>query len=62
MVQRKRIRLGTMSLWVRSLASLCGLRIGNEVSCGVGRRLGCGPKTDQKRKNKKKTRNQKAWF
>ena len=27
MAQRKRIRLGAMGLWVRSLASLSGLRI-----------------------------------
>jgi len=36
--QQKRICLGTMRLWVRSLASLSGLRTGIAVSCGVGRR------------------------
>ena len=32
--------LGTTRLWVRSLASLSGLRIGAAVSCGVGHRHG----------------------
>ena len=36
MVQRKQIRLGTMRLQVRSLASLSGLRIGIALSCCVG--------------------------
>ena len=45
MVQRKRIQLGTMRLWVGSPASLNGLRIqhGAAVSCGVGRRRGLDP-------------------
>ena len=38
--QWKRIGLGSMRLWVPSLASLSGLRIGVAVSCGVGRRRG----------------------
>ena len=29
-----------MKMWVRSLALLCGLRIGVAKSCGVGRRCG----------------------
>ena len=37
MTQWKRIRLGTMRLQVRSLASLSGLRI--RCGCGVGRQL-----------------------
>ena len=40
MVQQKRIQLGTMSLRVRSLASLSGLRIQLAVSYGVGHRHG----------------------
>ena len=40
MVQQKRIRLGTMKLWVQSLASLSGLRIQLAVSCGIGCRRG----------------------
>ena len=36
MVQWKRIQLGSMRLWARSLASLIGLRV---PSCGVGHRL-----------------------
>ena len=39
MVQWKRIRLGTMRLWVQSLALFGGLRIRIAVSCGVGGRL-----------------------
>ena len=34
--EQKQIRLGTMRLRVRSLASLSGLKIGVAVSCGVG--------------------------
>ena len=46
MVQRKGIRLGTMRLWVRSLALLSELKIWHcrelwcGVSCGSGRRCG----------------------
>ena len=36
MVQQKQIRLETMRLQVRSLASLSGLGIDVAVSCGVG--------------------------
>ena len=36
MVQQKRIRLGTLRLWIRSLASISGLRISIATSCGVG--------------------------
>jgi len=39
--QRKQIQLGTMSLWVRSLALLSGFRIQCcHVSCGAGCRRG----------------------
>jgi len=41
--QQKQIRLGTMRLQVRSLASLSGLRIWRCHSCGVGRRCGLDP-------------------
>ena len=37
MAQQKRTQLGTMRLWVRSLASFSGLR---SVSCGAGHRHG----------------------
>ena len=40
MAQWKRIRLGTMRVWVPSLALLSGLRIWHCMSCGVGRRGG----------------------
>ena len=40
MVQRKQIQLGTMRLWVRSLALLSGLRIWRCLSCSVGHRHG----------------------
>ena len=43
LVQGKQIRLGTMRLWVRSLALLSGLRSGIAVSCGVGHRHGSDP-------------------
>ena len=43
MVQRKRIRLGTMRLWVRFLALLSGLRVCVAMSCGVGRRCSSDP-------------------
>ena len=43
MAQRKRIRLGTVRLRVRSLASLSGLRIQCCRSCGVGHRCGSDP-------------------
>ena len=43
MVQWKRIRLGTIRLPVRSLASLSGLRIQRCMSCGVGRRRHSDP-------------------
>ena len=43
MVQLKRIQLGTMRLWDRSLALLSGLRIRVAVSCGVGQRCGADP-------------------
>ena len=39
MAQWKSIRLGTMSLRVRSLASLSGLRISHCCGCGVGQQL-----------------------
>ena len=39
-VKQKRICLGTMRFWVRSLASLSGLRIHIALSCGVGHRHG----------------------
>ena len=39
-VQQKQICLGTMRFWVRSLASLSGLRIHIALSCGVGHRHG----------------------
>ena len=42
-VQRKRIRLGTMRLRVPSLALLSGLGSGVAVSCGVGRRRALDP-------------------
>ena len=42
MAQRKQIRLGTMRLRVRSLASLSGLRI-DDVSCGAGQRCDLDP-------------------
>ena len=44
MVQRKQIRLGTMSLWVRSLGLLSGLRIWHchELWCRSQMRLGSG--------------------
>ena len=38
MAQGKRIRLGTMSLWVQSLASLMGSGSGVAVRCGIGHR------------------------
>ena len=38
-VQWKGIRLGTIRLWVQSLASLSGLRILCCCGCGVGRQL-----------------------
>ena len=43
-VQWKRIRLGTMKLWVRSLVSLSGLRIQRyrELWCRSQTRLGSG--------------------
>ena len=41
MAQWKRIRLGTMRSWVRSLALLSGLSIA--VSCGVGHRHSSDP-------------------
>ena len=42
MAQQKRIQLGTMRLWVQSLASLSGLRILHccEMSCRLQMRLG----------------------
>ena len=43
MAQQKRIRLGTMRLWVRALALLRGRESGVAVSCGVGRRRGSDP-------------------
>ena len=45
MVQQKRIQLGTMRLWVRSLALLSGLRIwpGAAVSYSVACRCGSDP-------------------
>ena len=43
MVQQKRIRLGTARLWVRSLASLSGLRIWHCPELWVGRRHGLDP-------------------
>ena len=36
MAQQKRIQLGTMRFWVRSLPSLSGLRILSCCGCGVG--------------------------
>ena len=44
MAQRKRIQLGTMRLWVRSLASLSGLRIQicHELWCRSQAQLGSG--------------------
>ena len=44
MVQQKRIRRGTMRLWVRSLASLSGLRIWrcHELRCRSQTWLGSG--------------------
>ena len=44
MAQRKRIRLGSMRLWVQSLASLSGLRIWrcHELWCRLQTRLGSG--------------------
>ena len=39
MAQQKEIRLGTMRVWIRSLASLYGLRIWRGCGCGVGRQL-----------------------
>ena len=43
LAQRKRVRLGTVRLQVRSLAPLSGLRISVAVSCGVGHRHGSDP-------------------
>ena len=42
MAQQKRIQLGSMRLWVRSLASLSGLRIWQcrELWCRLQTRLG----------------------
>ena len=40
MAQWKRIRLGTMSLLVQSLASVNRLRSSTAMSCGVGHRCG----------------------
>ena len=42
--QQKQIQLGTMRLWVRSLASLSGLRIWrcHELWCRLQMRLGSG--------------------
>lgn len=37
--QRKQIRLGTLRLWVWSLATLSGIRIWRCASCGVGWQL-----------------------
>ena len=44
MAQQKRIRLGTMKFWVRSLALLSGLRIWHcrELWCRLQTRLGSG--------------------
>ena len=44
MVQQKQIQLGTMGLWVPSLASLSGLRIRHccELWCRLQTRLGSG--------------------
>ena len=36
MMQQKQIRLGTMRLWIQSLASFSELRIWHSVSCGGG--------------------------
>ena len=35
MAQQKQIPLGTIRLWVRSLALVCGLRIWRYYGCGV---------------------------
>ena len=43
LAQQKQIRLGTMRLQVRSLASLNGLRTSIAVSSGVGHRCGSDP-------------------
>ena len=43
MAQPKRIRLGTMRLWVRSLTSLSGLRIHHCCELWVGHRRGSDP-------------------
>ena len=43
MAQQKPIRLVSVRMRVRSLASLSGLGSGVAVSCGVGRRLGLDP-------------------
>ena len=43
MVQQKLIWLGTMRLWVRSLALLSGLRSSVAMSCGVGHICGSDP-------------------
>ena len=43
MAQQKQIPLGTMRLWVQSLASLSGLRIRCCCGCGVGCRQGLDP-------------------
>ena len=42
MAQRNQIRLGSMRLWVRSLASLSGLRIRrcHELWCRLQKQLG----------------------
>ena len=43
MLQQKQIQLGTMRLWVQSLALLSGLGIRAEVSCGIDCRCGSDP-------------------
>ena len=40
MAQRKRIQLGTMRLWIQSLASLSGLRIRVTLTYSIGCRWG----------------------
>ena len=40
MAQRKQIQPGTMGLWIRSLASLCGLRMRRCCELCVGRSWG----------------------
>ena len=42
-VQWKQIRLLSMRMWVRSLASLSGLGSGVAMSCGVGHRCSLVP-------------------